>query len=174
VSTGVIRFRDARANRHDPRAEGAHCPNEAARFPVRPGSTVRNLLSGETITFRRTSGETAGEVVQTGLELRPLGAPGGLPHRHLPSERFDFVSGAPLVWIQGRPPRLARPGEVIEVPSRRWHFVLAFRRTRAEVSVRPGMRFDELLACGAAVGSGDLRPGTLRTLVRLLREHGCF
>lgn len=143
-------------------------------FRVRPGQTVRSVLTGETMTFRRTSAETSGAVVDFELELRPLGAPGGLPHRHLPTERFEFVTGVVFAWIQGRRPGLIRAGEVIEVPSQRWHYLLALGRVRAEVSVRPGMRFDELLACFAAFGSGDLRPGTLRTLGRLLRAHGCF
>jgi mannose-6-phosphate isomerase-like protein (cupin superfamily) len=144
------------------------------RFRVSPGQTVRSVLTGEKMTFRRTSADTSGAVVDFELELRPLGAPGGLPHRHLPAERFQFVTGVAFVWIQGWRPGLIRAGEVIEVPSQRWHFVLALRRVRAEVSVHPGMRFDELLACFAAFGSGDLRPATLRTLGRLLRAHGCF
>ena len=48
------------------------------------------------------------------------------------------------------------------------------RTTHARVVIRPGMHFDELLQTMAAVSSGDLRPGTLRRLASLLREHGCI
>jgi quercetin dioxygenase-like cupin family protein len=135
---------------------------------------ARNLFSGEAMTFRQTSPETGGDVIELDLELRPLGAPGALPHRHLPEERFEIESGLLYVWIAGRPPTVARRGDVVVVPSGRWHYILALRTTHARVVIRPGMHFDELLQTMAAVGSGDLRPGTLRRLARLLREHGCI
>lgn len=141
---------------------------------VRPGQRARNLVSGETTTYRVTSAESAGERVEFEVEFRLFGAPGGLPHRHFPTEGFDISDGTLWVWVAGRRPWVARSGDVISIPSRRWHFVLALRRSRAYVSVRPGMRFDELLVTGAAVGSGDLRPATVRRLVSLLREHGCI
>ncbi|MFL5830760.1 MAG: cupin domain-containing protein [Solirubrobacteraceae bacterium] len=135
---------------------------------------ARNLLSGETMTFRQTSPETGGDVIELDLELRPLGAPGALPHRHLPEERFEIASGLLYVWIAGRPPTVARRGDVVVVPPGRWHYIVALRSTHARVVIRPGMHFDELLQTMAAVGSGDLRPGTLRRLAPLLREHGCI
>jgi mannose-6-phosphate isomerase-like protein (cupin superfamily) len=135
---------------------------------------ARNLLSGETMTFRQTSPETGGDVIELDLELRPLGAPGALPHRHLPEERFEIASGLLYVWIAGSPPTVARRGDVVVVPPGRWHYIVALRSTRARVVIRPGMHFDELLQTMAAVGSGDLRPGTLRRLAPLLREHGCI
>ena len=141
---------------------------------VMNGQIARNPLSGETITFRRTSAETRGEAIELELALRPLGAPAGLPHRHLPTERFELTQGMLCVWIAGRLPQLMRAGDVVEVPSRSWHFIVALRSTRARVSVRPGMRFDELLVRWAALGRGDLGLTTLLRLVPLLREHGCI
>lgn len=141
---------------------------------VRSGHRAENWLTGETMTFRVTSAESAGERIELELELRPGGAPGGAPHRHLPAERFHFTRGAVVAWIAGRRPRLARAGDVVEVPPQRWHFLLALRRSHAHVLIRPGMRFDELLVTWAAVGRGDVRPATLLRLVPLLREHGCI
>lgn len=143
-------------------------------MPVAVGQRVRNRFTGETMTFRGTSDDSAGERVEFDLELRPLGAPGGAPHHHLPVERFEFTSGAAFVWIEGQPPRLVHAGDTFEVPSQRWHYVLALGRCRARVSIRPGMRFDELLVDMAALGSGELRPTILRRVLPLLREHGCL
>lgn len=144
------------------------------REPVRPGQRVRNLFSGETMTFHRTSAESHGQLIELDLELRPLGAPGGAPHRHLPAERLEITEGALCVWIAGRPPRLVQPGKIVEVPSGRWHFLVALRHSRARVSVRPGMRFDELLVDWAKLGTGRWRPSLLARVVPLLREHGCL
>jgi hypothetical protein len=126
------------------------------------------------MTFYGTSAESGGERIELELELRPLGAPGGAPHRHLPAERLELTRGMVCVWVAGRRPWLARPGDVIEVPSHRWHFLLALLPSHAHVSIRPGMRFDELLVRWAALGSGDLRPMAIRSVVPLLREHGCL
>lgn len=142
--------------------------------PPAPGQRVQNLFSGETMTFRQTSEASLGRVVELDLELRPLGAPGGLPHRHLVAERFEFSRGLAGAFIAGQRPRLVRGRGVVEVPPARWHFVLALRRTRARVYIVPGMRFDELLVVWAAIGHGDLRLRVLRRLVPLLREHGCL
>jgi quercetin dioxygenase-like cupin family protein len=141
---------------------------------MRTGQRVRNLLSGETLTFRTTSAESGGKVVESELELRPLGAPGGAPHRHRVAERFHFIRGTACVWIAGRRPRIAVAGDVVEVPPGRWHFVLALAPTSARVVISPGMHFDELLAAWAAIGSGDLRPSAIRRVLPLLREHGCI
>src|SRR5437763_7357023 len=86
------------------------------------GQRVWNPITGETITFRRTSADSNGESIEFELELRPLGAPGGLPHRHLPAERFELSGGALCALIAGRPPQIARRGDVVEVPPNRWHF----------------------------------------------------
>ena len=149
-------------------------PRARSADPVRAGQRVRNLFSGETMTFLRTSSETMGELIELELGLRPLGAPGGAPHRHVVTERFAITGGVAAVWIGGQRPRIARAGDVVEVPAGRWHFVVSLTRVRALVTIKPGMRFDELLAAWAQVGSGDLRPQTLRRVVPLLREHGCL
>jgi quercetin dioxygenase-like cupin family protein len=141
---------------------------------VAPGQRARNVLSGETMTFEHTSGETRGERIELELELRALGAPGGAPHRHDVAEQFTITSGAVATWIAGRRPRIARRGDLVEVPPRRWHFLLALEPARAHVTIRPGMRFDELLVLWARLGSGDLRPATIRRVLPLLREHGCL
>jgi mannose-6-phosphate isomerase-like protein (cupin superfamily) len=135
---------------------------------------VQNWFSGETMTFRRTSADSAGELVELDLELRPLGAPGGAPHRHVVAERYDFTSGTAFVWIAGSHGRVVGAGDVVEVPPNRWHFIVALERTSATVSIRPGMRFDELLVEWAAIGRGDLRPKTIRSVIPLLWKHRCL
>lgn len=149
-------------------------PTYADAGAVISGRKATNWFSGETLTFRRTSVETAGELVELDLELRPLGAPGGLPHRHVVAEHVEFAHGTVCAFIAGMRPRILRAGETIDVPPNRWHYILALRRTGACVRIRPAMHFDELLMVWAAVGRGDLRPATLRRLGPLLREHGCL
>ena len=130
---------------------------------------LHNPLTGETIVFRGNTGDT----LQFDLELRPLGAPGGVVHRHGVSEHIDVRSGELLALVQGRLPRRMRAGDALLVPGNTWHMLVALRRSSARVTVRPAMRFAEVLRCFAAVGSGDVRPQTLRRLNALLREHGC-
>lgn len=142
--------------------------------PVTAGQPVRNWFSGETMTFRTTSRDSGGKAVELDLELRPMGAPGGAPHRHVVAERFRFTGGRALAWIAGRRPRVVGAGEMIEVPPNQWHFILAIRQTTAQVSITPGMRFDELLVLWAALGRGDLRPRMVRRVIPLLRLHGCL
>ena len=149
-------------------------PMEAQPAAVASGRQVTNWFSGEKMTFHRTSIETAGEMVELDLDLRPLGSPGGLPHRHLVAEHFEFVRGTVCAFVGGRRPRIVRGGGMIDVPPNRWHYIVALRPARARVSIRPAMHFDELLVVWAAVSRGDLRPATLRRLRRLLREHGCI
>jgi mannose-6-phosphate isomerase-like protein (cupin superfamily) len=126
------------------------------------------------MTIRRTSLETSGEIIELNLELRPLGGPGGLPHRHVVAEHFEFVRGTVFAFVGAQRPRIVRAGATIDVPPNRWHYIVALRPTRARVSIRPAMHFDELLVVWAAIGRGDLRPSTLRRLGPLLREHACI
>jgi len=131
---------------------------------------VRNVVTGEAMTFAGVEGDTLGFA----LTLRPLGVAGGLPHRHRPGERIDVSTGVLVAFVAGRRPRRVRGGESVEIPPGRWHMLVALARATARVSVQPAMHFQELLTCSAAVGSGDVRPKTLRRLVALLREHDCL
>ena len=140
---------------------------------AKPGEQVSNPISGETVTFQRTSNGGPAKVIEFDLELRPVAAPGGMPHRHRPVEVFDVTSGELLALIAGQGLVRAKPGETIKVPRDRWHVIFAYKRTTAKVKITPGMHFDELIATGAAVGSGDVKPTTLRKLANLMREHDC-
>jgi hypothetical protein len=130
---------------------------------------VRNMLTGETMTFTRLDGQ----MLEFDVELRPFGVPGGAPHRHGPTEILEVHSGTILSFIAGREPRPAHRGDTVEIPGGRWHMLLALTRARAHVWVKPAMRFHDLLACSAAVCNGDVRPSTLRRLNELLHEHDC-
>jgi hypothetical protein len=134
-----------------------------------PATPVRNVLTGETMRFTGVRGET----LEFELALRPIGIPGGLAHRHLPSERVDVRSGELIAFVVGRRPRRVRSPDSVEIPSGQWHMLVALVPATARVSVHPAMHFQELLTCSAAVGSGDVRPSTLRRLDTLMREHDC-
>jgi hypothetical protein len=134
-----------------------------------PTPPVRNILTGEAMRFTAVEGDT----LEFELALRPIGIPGGLAHRHRPSERIDVSAGVLVAFVAGRRPRRVRGGESVEIPPGRWHMLVALTPATARVSVHPAMHFQELLTCSAAVGSGDLRQRTLRRLDALMREHDC-
>jgi len=135
-----------------------------------PPGPSGNIFTGEAMRFTGVQGDT----LEFELGLRSIGIPGGLAHRHRPSERVDVRSGVLVAFVAGRRPRRVRGGESVEIPPGRWHMlVAALSPATARVSVHPAMHFQELLTCSAAVGSGDMRPRTLRRLDDLLREHDC-
>lgn len=135
---------------------------------------MRDIFSGELMTFRKTGCDSDGDFIEIDLELRRFGAPGGAPHRHIVAERFTITGGRLWVWVGSFKPRVVGVGDVITVPPLRWHFVLALRRSRASVRIEPAMRFDELLVDWAALGRGDFRPSVLRRVLPLLRAHQCI
>jgi hypothetical protein len=127
---------------------------------------IRNPITGETITFTRDD-----QTLEFDVELRPLGVPGGMPHRHRPAERVEVQSGTLIAFIAGQRPRPARAGDTVDIPPNQWHMLLAVTRVRARTRVVPAMRFRELLEVSAAVSNGDVRLSTLRRLNELLHEH---
>ncbi|HZU60264.1 MAG TPA: cupin domain-containing protein, partial [Solirubrobacteraceae bacterium] len=57
------------------------------------GQTIVNPVSGERITFLKTSADTGGEYLEIDVELTPDGAvPGMHVHPHQ-EERFEVISG---------------------------------------------------------------------------------
>jgi len=81
---------------------------------AQPGDIIEHPITGERVTFLRTTAETGGEYVQAELAV----APGGfvsLAHIHpRQEERFTVKSGALTIIVDGKTSRLG-PGESIRI-----------------------------------------------------------
>ncbi len=87
---------------------------------ARAGQVIENPITGERITFLKTSADTGGELLSVEVELPPRAK--GVPmHYHLEqTERFEALEGILDVHAHGRDLRLG-PGEAAEVPPRVVH-----------------------------------------------------
>jgi hypothetical protein len=93
-------------------------------------------------------------------------------HNLLTGETIRFTRSTPEALEFDLEQRVGTGG-VVEIPPGRWHMLVALAPTRAHVVVEPAMRFDELIACMAAISGGDVRRATLRRMNELLAEHDC-
>jgi quercetin dioxygenase-like cupin family protein len=117
-----------------------------------PGQVLDNPISGERITFRRTSADTDGELLAIDLELSP---DGHVPRAHVhPSqeERFEVVKGT-MRFQRGVRIITARAGDTVVVPPGTVH---RFENSgdgpaHARVEVRPALRMEELFETAVAL-----------------------
>src|SRR5436305_13443417 len=58
------------------------------------GQTIVNPVSGERITFRKTSADTNGEYLEIDVELTPDGAVPGMHVHPNQEERFEILAGS--------------------------------------------------------------------------------
>jgi mannose-6-phosphate isomerase-like protein (cupin superfamily) len=119
------------------------------------GQTLENPASGERITFRQTSAETAGELLAIDLEL-PAGrrVPGGQHIHPKQEERFEVVEGT-MRFKLGRKQVVAGPGEVVVVPAGQKHDFANVGDDDAlvRVEVRPALKMEQLFE--GAVGLAE-------------------
>jgi quercetin dioxygenase-like cupin family protein len=114
---------------------------------IRPGSTVRNPVTGERFTFTETAASTGGELLAFELALRPGGAV-PIPHVHpVQTERFEVTAGTMRFRIGMRTVH-AQAGDVLEVAPGVMH---AFandtgEEARMRVEVRPALAMEEMFA----------------------------
>jgi quercetin dioxygenase-like cupin family protein len=84
------------------------------------GQVIMNPVSGEQITFRKTSADTGGEYLEFDIELTPEGA---VPAMHVhpnQAERFEILSG--IVRFQKSLKKIdAKPGDVVVVEPGKAH-----------------------------------------------------
>lgn len=109
---------------------------------ARPGLTLTDPTTGQTITFLRTTADTDGDVLE--LETTFVGKAGKPPtHRHpAQSERFEVLDGELHVRV-GRRRQTLRAGEVVDVPAGTLHAVHGDARARWEV--RPALATEAFL-----------------------------
>ncbi len=114
---------------------------------ITPGQTLENPVTGERFTFTHTAASTGGELLAFDFTLRPGGAV-PIPHVHpIQTERFEVVDGL-MRFRVGLRTRIARPGDVVEVPPGVAHsFANAGPdEARLRVEVRPALAMEDMFA----------------------------
>ena len=113
---------------------------------IRQGDTIENPITGERVTFLKTSAETAGELVVIDAAV----APGGFvaaEHLHpYQSERFEILEGE-VEFKLGKEVVTARPGDVVMVEAGTSHQFrnLGNEEIRFRTEVRPALSFETFL-----------------------------
>ena len=138
------------------------------------GQTIHNPVSGENITFIRTSDDTDGELLEIELELTPDGAVPGAHVHPEQEERFEVVEGT-MAFRMGMKKVVAGPGDVVTVPAGKVHaFKNAGEQTaKVRVQVRPALAMETLFETtvalaedGRTTAKGMPRPLDLALFVR--------
>ena len=111
-----------------------------------PGDTLVNPVTGEAITFRRTSAQTGGELVEIEVTVE---AGGGVAAAHVhpyQSERFEILEGT-FEPRRGRRTQTARPGDVVTVEPGTVHSFRNVGETPASFvcEVRPALQFERFI-----------------------------
>jgi mannose-6-phosphate isomerase-like protein (cupin superfamily) len=113
---------------------------------IRQGDTIENPITGERVTFLKTSAETDGELVVFDTAV----APGGFvaaEHLHpYQSERFEILSGE-VEFKLAKEVFTARPRDVVMVESGTSHQFrnLGNEEIRFRTEVRPALSFETFL-----------------------------
>jgi quercetin dioxygenase-like cupin family protein len=113
---------------------------------IRTGQTIENPLTGERVTFLRTSADTSGESVLIDVGVKPDGAVAAAHVHPYQTERFE-VTGGKLEFRLGRRKVLADAGDVVTVPPGTVH---SFRNAgegeaRFVAEVTPALGFESFL-----------------------------
>jgi len=143
---------------------------------IRQGDTIENPITGERVTFLKTSAETDGELVVIDATV----APGGFvaaEHLHpYQSERFEILEGE-VEFKLGGEVVVARPGDVVIVEPGTSHqfWNLGNEEIRFRTEVRPALSFETFLQTMfglASEGKTNKRgmPNPLRLAV-IMDEH---
>ena len=143
---------------------------------IRSGDTIHNPVTGERVTFRRTSADTNGEAVVIECTVRPDGFVAASHVHPSQSERFNVIEGT-LGLKVGKETRTLGRGEVALVesgtPHKFWN--AGEEDVRFVCEVRPALQFESLLETMftlAADGSTNRKgmPNPLRLAV-IARAH---
>lgn len=111
---------------------------------VQPGDVIENPVTGERITFVRTSAETGGALAELDLDLAPT-AFLAAEHIHLhQEEKFEVLDGRIRLTCRGEE-SVRGPGEVVVVPPGAAHAWAPDGGTAARVRITftPGAGIEE-------------------------------
>jgi quercetin dioxygenase-like cupin family protein len=125
---------------------------------AQPGETLTNPVTGQRLTFRRTTAETGGELVEVESEL-PAGGPKPPAHYHpRQEEHFEVLSGRVDVRL-GKERRTLGTGETLDVPPGAVHEMSAAGDEPARLlwQTRPALRTEQFFEAARPLGN----PGPL-------------
>ncbi len=113
---------------------------------IRTGDSIANPVTGETVTFQRTSADSDGELVIAEVTLEPGGSAAGVHVHPNQTETFQILDGT-VGFRLGRERLFATTGETIVVKAGTAH---AFWNTgegqaRFLCEMRPALGFERLL-----------------------------
>jgi quercetin dioxygenase-like cupin family protein len=113
---------------------------------IHTGDTIENPVTGERITFRKTSRDTNGEYVEIEVTVQPNGFVAAAHVHPYQSERFEILSGT-IEFQLGRKRVVATEGDVVTVEAGTPHKFrnLSAYEARFVTEVRPALQFEELL-----------------------------
>ena len=138
------------------------------------GQTIENPVSGERITFLRTSADTNGEMLAIELELTPDGHVPGMHVHPGQEERFEILEGR-MTFRLGRKKIHAQAGDVVVVPAGKAHKFVNGGDTKAvaRVEVTPALDMEQLFetACALAEEGKVLKTGMPKPLHLALFVH---
>lgn len=145
---------------------------------ARTGEVIENPLTGERLTFLKTSRDTGGELLMIDWFLNPGGfLPGGAHVHPYQEERFEVVSGTLGVRV-GRHKRSLRAGEAATVPPGTLHgwWNEGDEETHTIIEFRPALDTESLFETlyGLAKDGKTTRNGVPHPLqvIALLEDFG--
>jgi quercetin dioxygenase-like cupin family protein len=143
---------------------------------IRTGDTIENPITGERVTFLKTSAETDGELVVIDTSVAPDGAVAAEhlhPHQ---SERFEILEGE-VEFKRGKEIIVARAGDVVMVQPGTPHRFrnLSDEEIRFRTEVRRALSFETFLETMFGLASegktnGKGMPNPFRLAV-IMNEH---
>ncbi len=116
------------------------------------GQSIKNPISGETITFLATAADTDGERLEIELVLTPDGHVPGAHVHPSQEERFEVLEGT-MKFKLGLKTIVAEAGDVVVVPAGKAHrFKNAWNAdARARVTVTPALDMEYLFETAVAL-----------------------
>ena len=142
-----------------------------------PGDTLVNPVTGESITFRRTSAQTGGELVEIECTVQPGGGVAAAHVHPYQSERFEVLEGT-LEFRHGRDKQTATAGDVVTVEPGTVH---SFRNVGESPAtfvceVRPALQFERFIETmfGLAADGKTNRKGMPSALRLAVIAHAHF
>lgn len=145
---------------------------------IRTGDSIANPVTGETVTFQRTSADSDGELVIAEVTLEPGGFAAGIHVHPKQTETFRIVAGA-VGFRLGRRRLVATAGETVVVEPGTAHafWNAAEEQVRFLCEIRPALGFERLLETmfalardGKTNGRGVPHPLRLAAIVDHHRE----